>query len=121
MKHTYKKYLAIFGTTLIALSIVGGSQLLYAQSPDALNPSDVENLQAVASDGEITLSWDPATDNVGVTDYKIFIGTNPVKSSEDSYNLPSTSTGNVTNYTVKNLTNGQTYYFSAAAKRRGKQ
>ena len=116
MKHTYKKYLAIFGTTLIALSIVGGSQLLYAQSPDALNPSDVENLQAVAGDGEITLSWDASTDNVGVTDYKIFMGTNPVKSSEDSYNLPSTSTGNVTNYTVKNLTNGQTYYFSAAAK-----
>lgn len=116
MKHTYKKYLAIFGATLIALSIVGGSQLLYAQSPDALNPSDVENLQAVAGDSEITLSWDASTDNVDVTGYTIFVGTNSVKTAEDTYNLQSISTENVTSYVVKNLTNGQTYYFSAAAK-----
>lgn len=116
MKNKLKKYLAIGASVLVALSTIGTTQILYAQSVDALSPSDVENLQTVAGDGEIILSWDPATDNVGVTDYKIFIGTSPVKSSEDSYNLPSISAGNVTTYAIKNLTNGQAYYFSAAAK-----
>lgn len=122
MNKALKKYLIIFSSLLVIFSIFGSLQALYAQtdstagtSTDSLEPSDVENLEAAAGDSEINLSWDPATDNVEVAGYKIFIGTHSVKSTDDSYDLPSISTKNVTSYTIKNLTNGQTYYFSAAA------
>jgi len=42
-------------------------------STDSIAPSKVENLTAVdAKDGKIDLSWDAATDNVGVHHYEIF-------------------------------------------------
>ncbi|MBI4994588.1 fibronectin type III domain-containing protein [Candidatus Peregrinibacteria bacterium] len=109
-----KKYIIVCLALLISLAL-GNSQIIYAQNSDVLSPSDVENLKSAAGESEVTLTWDPAIDNVGVTGYKIFAGTNSVKTSEDSYNLPPISAGNVTNYVVENLTNGQTYYFSAAA------
>jgi hypothetical protein len=45
----------------------------YLDPDDLQAPSKVENLSAVdAKDGKINLSWDPATDNVGVDHYEIF-------------------------------------------------
>lgn len=122
MNKTLKKYLVIFSSLFVIFSLFSSGQFLYAQtdssagtSTDVLEPSDVENLEAVAGDSEIKLSWDISTDNVEIAGYKIFVGTHSLKSSDDTYDLPSISTENVTSYTVKNLTNGQTYYFSAAA------
>jgi chitodextrinase len=45
----------------------------YLDPDDLQAPSKVENLSAVdAKDGKINVSWNPATDNVGVDHYEIF-------------------------------------------------
>jgi len=86
-----------------------------AQAVDTSFPSDVSNLKAVAGDGKITLSWDAATDNVGVKGYKIFYGTTPVTAELGSYTLGPIDAGNVLSYDVSGLTNGTAYYFAITA------
>lgn len=140
-KHT--NFWKIFVAGWIAVLLASGTQILHAQSAgtgtgngtssgasavtvidlpasgkdakDSMEPSDIENLKAQAGDGEVQLTWDASTDNVGVTGYKIYRGTHAVKTPEDSYDLPVIPVGNVKTYTVKNLQNGQTYYFTATA------
>jgi hypothetical protein len=82
---------------------------------DVVYPSDVENVKAKAGDKSITLSWDAATDNVGVKGYKIFYGTASVASDTASYTLGPIDAGNVLTYDVKDLENGKTYYFAVTA------
>lgn len=121
MKKQTLKFLLV---TLACALLLSGTNVLFAQtgngtsteaSADTLEPTDVENLKAVAGDAEVMLTWDAARDNVGVTSYKIYRGTRPVKTAEDSYDLPTIPVGNVKTYPVKNLTNGQLYYFTVTA------
>jgi len=51
---------------------------LVAAATDTALPSDVENLKATSGNGKVTLSWDTATDNVGIKGYKIYYGANSV-------------------------------------------
>lgn len=82
---------------------------------DTIDPGDVENVAAEPGDSEVALRWQPASDNIGVVGYKIFRGTESVSDENGSYNLPSIPVGNVESYRVKNLTNGQKYYFTVVA------
>ncbi|MFA6520850.1 MAG: fibronectin type III domain-containing protein [Candidatus Gracilibacteria bacterium] len=122
-----KKHTKLLATIGISILLTSGAGLIYAQSSDsaqnvavsadAVEPSDVENLKAQPGDSEVLLTWDKATDNVGVTGYKIYRGTQSVKSADSDYDLPSIPvTGNINSYGVKNLTNGQKYYFTITAK-----
>jgi predicted phage tail protein len=74
-------------------------------------PSAPQNLTAVAGNGNVTLTWEPPADNGGmpITGYRIYYGT-----SAGNYTVNIT-VGNVTAYTITNLTNGQKYYFSVSA------
>lgn len=72
--------------------------------PDSTAPTTPSNLTAFASaDGtKVMLSWNPSTDNVGVTGYRVYrnstqIGTTPSPSYTDSTVI----TGNTYTYTVK--------------------
>ncbi|MEK7524603.1 MAG: Ig-like domain-containing protein [Patescibacteria group bacterium] len=130
---THKKILKFAATVMVAAvltSLLAGLSLTSAQAiepgptgttaiatatADTKEPSAVENLKATPGDGQVQLTWDNSTDNVGVTGYKIYRGTHSVKTSEDQYDLPAIPVGNVKSYTVKNLTNGQAYYFSLTA------
>lgn len=108
------KFLAIF----LSVALLASSGSVYAQtgtSTDAVEPSDVELLTAIPGDSQARLSWDRATDNAGVTGYKIYQGTQSVQTSEDRYELPPVLVNNLNEYTVQNLINGQTYYFSVTA------
>ncbi len=64
--------------------------------PDTQPPSVPTNLQATAiSSSQISLTWSPSTDNVGVTGYKVYrggvqIGTSPTTSYTDGGLNPST-------------------------------
>ncbi|MBI5412824.1 fibronectin type III domain-containing protein [Candidatus Peregrinibacteria bacterium] len=116
MKNTNAKLIKIVAMAGVAVALLANANVVYSQAPvDALEPSDVENLKATPGDGEVYLTWDASTDNVGVTGYKIYRGTHSVKTTDDQYDLPVVPVGNVRSYTVKNLTNGQVYYFSATA------
>ena len=42
--------------------------------PDLLPPGPPGNLTATVSDGDVNLSWEAATDDVGVTGYRIYRG-----------------------------------------------
>lgn len=62
----------------------------------------------------VTLTWTPATDNVGVTNYKIFNGNTLVGSvSNDTYNH--TASGITYSYRVQGLSPGHTYTFLVQA------
>lgn len=119
MKNKSQKYTKILTAIAVSVFLVTGVNFTFAQNADpqtdAISPSDVENLKALAGDQEVQLSWDAATDNVGIVGYKIYRSTHTVKTENDSYDLPVIPVGNVTAYTVKNLTNEQAYYFSITA------
>ena len=59
--------------------------------------------------GAINLSWAAATDNVGVTGYKLYRGT-----AAGTYGAP-TTLGNVTTYTDATAATGTRYYYAVAA------
>jgi hypothetical protein len=66
----------------------------------------------LATAAQTTLSWDPpvntdGTPVAGITGYKLYIGT---ASRSYSQNI---DVGNVTSYTMNNLSDGATYYFTA--------
>ncbi|HEX9694852.1 MAG TPA: S8 family serine peptidase [Actinomycetota bacterium] len=71
---------------------------------DLTAPSQVTGLAGIAGNGSAALSWDAATDNVGVASYDVLQDGVPVK------NVPGTAT------TVTGLTNGTTYEFAVRAK-----
>ena len=60
------------------------------------------------TNGTATLTWSPNTET-DVNAYNVYMGTQP-----GVYGAP-VSVGNVTSYTVGNLTGGTTYYFSVTA------
>lgn len=82
---------------------------------DITPPSDVENVKAAGGDGEITLSWNVATDDVGIKGYKIYYGTKPVGQDGQKYESGPVDAGNKISYAVTNLTNGTAYYFAVTA------
>ncbi|MGB9636369.1 MAG: fibronectin type III domain-containing protein, partial [Thermoplasmata archaeon] len=69
------------------------------------------NLRATPGDECVTLTWETPTDDGGfpITGYKIYWGT-----SAGNY-TNNVTVGNITTYTITNLTNGQTYYFAVSA------
>lgn len=108
---------------VLVASMAMGNLALAADAPipdvaattDTTYPADVSNVKAVGKDKLITLSWDAATDNVGVKGYKIFYGTTSVASDTASYTMGPVDVGNVITYDVKDLNNGTTYYFAVTA------
>jgi hypothetical protein len=116
MASKYKKFAALaVMTTLLGLN----AQMAFAEEAEPLDetaPSVVENLAATPGDTEVSLEWDPATDNVGVTGYYLYIGVNPADGDEDDYEFGSVAIEDgTTSYTVDNLTNNLTYYFAVSA------
>ena len=78
-------------------------------------PSTVEHVVALPGDGEVTLTWDAATDDSGVAGYMVYTGLKSVEDNGGSYTLGSTDVGDSTSTVMKHLTNGVTYYFAVKA------
>ncbi len=81
---------------------------------DAEMPSDVENLTAVAQNAAAKLDWSAATDDTGVTGYKLYYGLTSVTKQGEKYDKE-VDVGNVLTYTVSGLDNGKLYYFAVIA------
>lgn len=118
------QHIALLALTAVALIIA--LPIVRAQSdviPESTNvaqadteePSDVENLQATAGAGMVTLTWDVATDNELVDGYKVYYGTSPVSEPGQEYDFEPIDVGNVITYNVTGLDNGTTYYFAVTA------
>lgn len=104
--------LLALGSTLLIL----GSSVLTAFAADTTTPADVAGLQVTPGDGEVSLTWDPATDDTGVTGYFVYSGLSSVETAgEGFYTYGSIDAGNVTTYTLDNLSNDITYYFAVTA------
>ncbi len=102
-------------SALVILSLVGGMAASAEIVDTATLPSVVEGIEVVPGDGQVTLTWDAATDDTGVEGYYVYSGLQSVAEKGGSYTFPSIDAGNTTTYTVENLTNGVTYYFAASA------
>lgn len=71
------------GPHAVEVSALSGSEegpktpplALMATATDTTSPSPVTQLRAVPTTTQVTLNWDPATDNVGVVDYGVARGT----------------------------------------------
>jgi hypothetical protein len=85
-----------------------------AFAADKANPGNVVNVKVTALDGAAKLTWDKATDDVGVTGYQVHYGTIPVTKQGQNYEKK-VDVKNVLEYTVTGLTNGTKYYFSVTA------
>lgn len=109
MKKTLSKIVA----GLFILSVMSLNLTAFAAT-DAEAPSDVENLKGTPLNGALSLTWDAATDNIGVTGYQVHYGVTSVTEPGQSYD-DFIDVGNVTNYKLSGLTNGTTYYVSAIA------
>jgi len=84
-------------------------------SDDIMAPDDVENLQIELYDGAALLSWDVATDDTGVVGYKIYSGSEAVTAENGEYSNNIIDTGDVIEYLVEDLTNGDEIYFAITA------
>ncbi|MEK7086033.1 MAG: fibronectin type III domain-containing protein, partial [Patescibacteria group bacterium] len=98
----------------ILATFLFSSFALTAFAADTANPSDVENLKATAMDGAVELTWNKATDDTGVTGYKVFYGLTAVNKKGQKYDSQK-DVKDVLKYTVTNLANGKKYYFSVVA------
>lgn len=86
-----------------------------ADTADTTVPSDVDNVVAEASDGKVILSWDLATDDVGVTGYKVYSGLTSVDEQGEKYTYGDQDVGDVVSAEIGNLENGTMYYFAVTA------
>jgi hypothetical protein len=66
--------------------------------PDSENPTAPANLAAEVTENDVTLTWDPSTDNIVVHQYIIRQGSDPIDT------ILAKQTGNT--YTVQDLANG---------------
>ncbi|MFX1398603.1 MAG: LamG-like jellyroll fold domain-containing protein [Promethearchaeota archaeon] len=96
----------IFDTALTSEEILD-----LTATPTITIPRVPLNLQAIASDEQVVLTWEAPDDDGGsaITNYRIYRGT----TSGGETLL--TTVGNVLTYTDINLTNGQTYYYMVIA------
>lgn len=91
-----------------ALQIVTASLTVKVQRLDIVIPSIPQNLEAIASDNSLLLSWTMnTTEKIG--GYRIYYSTAPDKLDH------MIDVGCVSHYTLKNLINNQAYYIAIAA------
>lgn len=106
----------------IALSALV-SPMAFAQTADTVPPADVERAPTIVAsgNGQVKLQWDVATDNVGVSNYKIYYSTTSLSTESGSNGNESgqydtfVKVGNVNETVVTGLTNGTKYYFAVTA------
>lgn len=124
MKIYWNKLYALMAVGLAGLLVVGAASLTAlaqddapedVEAPDTEAPTHVDNLAVAPGDAEVTLSWDAATDNVGVTGYKVYVGTESVTEPAGEYNMGPVEVGDVLDATVSGLENDVTYYFAVTA------
>ncbi len=114
---TRRSLQALIGSFLGTAMIFSASSIAFAATPDSdtTPPGDVERLTAVTGDSMITLSWDAAKDDAGVTGYKIYFGPDEVMETNTATYAKHETVENVTTYELKKLENGKKYFIAVTA------
>lgn len=81
---------------------------------DTEKPSSVNNLEGTAYNEAAKITWDEATDNVGIKGYQVHYGLTAVTETGQKYD-ETIDAGNVTEYLLTELENDKKYYFSIIA------
>lgn len=105
----------ISAAALIALLSLPVQVSAQEGAADTAVPSDVERLSAMPGNGSVYLKWDIATDDVGVTGYKIYYGTKTVNNKNTNKYETSVDAGDAIEYTITGLKNGTAYYFAVTS------
>jgi len=104
-----------FSKSIIVLALAVFFGFSTANAQEFFVPSEVKNVVAIPGNGEVTLSWNAATDEDGIiTGYKVYFGTSSVQKEDDSYDDEISVPGR-TSVVLKNLENGTKYYFAVTA------
>lgn len=74
------------------------------------NPGDVFGVSSSPSDLRVTLTWQPATDDKGIKNYKIYYGL-----SAANLNMTVNTLDDKTAWYIPNLQNGSEYFFAVSA------
>ena len=109
------KMLFYVATAVLALFLMVSVVPTASAQADITPPDDVENLEIELYDGAAMLSWDVATDDTEVDGYFIYSGPEPVTAEEGEYSYDVIDTGDVIEYLVEDLPNGEVIYFTVAA------
>ncbi len=99
------------GIGLIEAGPLSGSKGNFPDPPHPLAPSAPMSLVATAGVGQVSLTWQAATGDLGypVTNYRVYQGTAPGVVAFLA------NAGNVLSHTDTGLTNGVTYYYQVSA------
>ncbi len=119
MRKTNRSLLVLLALPFLLLGTPAG----LAQTSDTTPPADLEEAPTVVSsgNGQVTLQWEPASDNVGTTGYKLYYGTTSLAEQQNSNSSDRKEydtfkkVDNVTQATIDGLTNGTKYYFALTA------
>lgn len=113
---TRRSLQTLIGSFVGMTILLSVSNIALAATPkDTTPPGDVEKLTAIVGDGMVSLSWDAATDDTGVTGYNVYVGPDEVTATNTAKYAESKKLENVTTYDVKKLENGKTYYMAVTA------
>jgi len=113
---TRRSLQTIIGSFVSATILFSISSVAFAATAkDTTPPADIERLTAIVGDGVVSLSWDPAEDDTGVTGYKVYVGPDEVTDANTAKYAESKKIENVTTYDVTKLENGKTYYMAVTA------
>ncbi len=101
-------------STLLGVLLVTVAVSSPVFAADEEKPSNVENFQGTEYNSALKITWDEATDNVGVEGYILHYGLTPVEETGEVYD-ETVDTGNVTEHLLTGLENDSIYYLSVVA------
>jgi hypothetical protein len=115
-KFTKKSRLKSLSLFVLGVFLLQGTLVPTGAASEFIAPDEVKNVKAETGDGLVKLSWDGAIDSDGVVmGYKIYWGKTSVQDVDDVYDDTVLTNSTETSYTMRDLENGVTYYFSVTA------
>lgn len=112
MKNKIKSILSVMISIFLITSSIPFAYS--AEKVDITPPSDVEGIKAKAGDKSVTLTWEAATDDTGVTAYRIYYGLDSVTKDGGEY-MYIKDVNNVVKATIEDLEDSVDYYFALTA------
>lgn len=107
---TFRKMLALAAITVF------GASAAQAADFDVISPSSVANVVVKeVTENSVELTWDKATDNTAVTEYKVYYGQSSVQADGGYYDTEKLTKSDDTEYVLEDLAADTKYYIAVTA------